>query len=309
MAQLQKLSIAVYLTLLFVPILVILLLFTVIHIILCYNIFHKKSWDKPVSAGWSGIIKLTFIGNFRREKIEGTKKKLYILFDYFVTSRFVRTIGLQCLSLWQSLIVTFWIAFLVKTADTCQHDIDCFDSEFNFIADCERLDGTNITIQCYKFELDFINGTGTAGGLLAIAVAVIYGQLSLQMWLKKKIIRSETQKQKRKFKIFLVLSAIVPLLVELIFLGISISMLLFSIIRNRTFSVVPKYVLAMFYLIPLIQFTTLPLCKRSGLNQYESDTKELVEEMINAPVIETDNEMENFKQRDFRTRFKRYTAF
>ncbi len=102
----------------------------------------------------------------------------------------MRNIALLCLSLWRSLIATFWITFIVNTSESCELGLDCFDYQFQHIEDCATFDFTNNSVQCYQIELDFINGTGTAGGLLAIAIAVIYGQLSMQVWLKKKMNKS-----------------------------------------------------------------------------------------------------------------------
>ena len=131
-----KYGLEVYLTLLFIPVLLVFLFFTTAQIISTIHNSRAKSWHKPVSAGWSGIIKVTFIGNFRREKIIGTNEKFYILFDYYVSPKFVRHIALLCLSLWQSLIISFWITFLVITSPSCQFGSDCFDNQFNFIENC-----------------------------------------------------------------------------------------------------------------------------------------------------------------------------
>ncbi len=65
--------------------------------------------------------------------------------------------------------------------------IDCFRAvSISKIEDCRDVDDFNDSIHCYEFQFDFINGAGTAGGVLAISVTILYGQLTAQMWLKKK---------------------------------------------------------------------------------------------------------------------------
>ncbi len=216
----------------------------------------------------------------------------------------MRNIALLCLSLWQSLIVTFWITFLVNTSESCELGLDCFDQQFQYIEDCATFDFTNNSVQCYQFELDFINGTGTAGGLLAIAIAVI--QLSMQVWLKKKIDRSLENVQ---YRILSTLSVFVPLSVEIVFLGLSVYNFLNSLVRRQSLAILPKYVLSMFYLIPLIQFTTLPLCRKPGLMREEEAGNDEENPGDDDNHSDSDTEVDLFHDRQLRTRFKRYTAF
>ncbi len=310
MVQVQQHGLAVYLSLLFIPVLCVFVLFNTAHIIRILCKYRTKSWDKPVSVGWSGIVKLTFMGSFRREKIKGTNEKFYILFGYFVSPKFVRNIAMLCLSLWQSLIVSFWITFLVETSCSCEFGLDCFDNRFNYIDDCGSFNFTHNSAQCYTFSLDFIAGSGTAGGLLAIALSVIYGQLSMQMWLKKKMDRSSNEKKKKKYKILSALSVFVPLSVEILFLALSLANLLYSVLYRQSLDSLPKDVLAFFYLFPLMQFTTLSLCRKPGLmsgEEVENDEEMMMND--DDHYISWEEEVDTFHNRQLKTRVKRYTAF
>ena len=107
----------------------------------------------------------------------------YFLFDYPVTPKYVRYIGLFAIVLWLSLLATFWLNFIIKVTSDCNVRIDCFLDGHKipkFQKDCDSVvdNSSLMQLHCYEFQSDLVNGAGTAGGLLAITVTILYGQLS-----------------------------------------------------------------------------------------------------------------------------------
>ena len=162
--------------------------------IIVYLIGNRKSWNKPVPAAWRAIINITLIGGLKTETTENGRKR-YFLFGHPVTPGYVRVIGVFAVALWLSLLATFW-NFIVKDTEECRNGIDCFFANKSRIKHCVLGDGFNKVIKCYEFQFDFINGAGTAGGLLAIIVTLLYGQVSAQAWLEKKKTKSENKHKK-----------------------------------------------------------------------------------------------------------------
>ena len=111
--------------------------------------------------------------------------------------------GIEAMAI--SIVATFWLNFMIKNTykiilqnntKECRNGIDCFFDNSSRIPDFCDVDSVNLRIQCYHF--DFINGAGTAGGVLAIAITTLYGQLTAQMWLKKNISKSESKQKIRR---------------------------------------------------------------------------------------------------------------
>ncbi len=231
------------------------------------GIVNRKSWNKPVTAAWRAIIDITLIGGLKSETTENGKKQ-YSLFGYPVTTAYVRAIGAFAIALWLSLLATFWLNFIIKVTEDCNKEIDCFTASGSPIEDCLLIglnDSHTQTVQCYEFEFDFISGAGTAGGLLAIAVTILYGQLTAQMWLKKKIAISKSKQKKKHFKILSILLGIVPLTLVIILLLLSV-IKFFDTFINRRYTGVPNYLNAFFYLIPLLILSSYPLYKKTRLS-------------------------------------------
>ena len=78
-----------------------------------------------------------------------------------------------------SIAATFWLNFMIKNTykiiqnntKECRNGIDCFFDNSSRIPDCRDVDSVNLRIQCYQF--DFVNGAGTAGGILAKTITII----------------------------------------------------------------------------------------------------------------------------------------
>ena len=124
---------------------------------------------------------------------------------------------------------------------------------------------TTLSILCNFNLTSLANGAGTAGGVLAISVTILYGQLTAQMWLKKKISESESKHKKRCFKASTCLLVVVPLAVSTIFLALSLYKYADSISKRR-FTAIPNYLNAIFYLSPLQILSFFPLYKKTRLS-------------------------------------------
>ena len=256
---------AVWMSILYAP--VVLLFATVMILHTTIVILTRKSLNKPVPAAWRAIIDITLIGGLKSETTENGKKR-YFLFGYPVTPVYVRSVGLFTMALWQSLLVTFWLNFIIEVTDECKNynGIYCFRAFSNSkIKDCHDIDSFNDSIHCYEFQFDFINGAGTAGGVLAIAITLLYGQLTAQMWLKKKI--SERSQHKRCFKASTYLLGVVSFVVATIVLLLGVYKF-FEPIRFGTFryTALPKYINTVFYIVPLQVISIYPLCKKTRLS-------------------------------------------
>ena len=255
---LQAHNFCLYLILLYAPV----VLLWVIDLIFPYvlMIVNGKSWNKPVTAAWRAIIDITLIGGLKSETTENGRKR-YSLYGYPVTRKYVRAIGTFAIALWLSLIATFWLNFIIEVTEECKIGVDCFfanTTPYN----CPGVDGFNEAIQCYEFKFDFINGAGTAGGLLAISVTILYGQLSAQIWLEKKIAIS---KKKKHFKILSILLGIVPLILSIILLLLSVIKFVDTLL-DRRFTAIPNYLNAFFYLLPILMLSSHPLYKNTRLS-------------------------------------------
>ncbi len=262
MAFFQGCDLWLYISLLYAPVGLLYVIYTCSIVIVT-----KKSWNKPVlriSAAWRAIIDITLIGGLKSETTEDGSKR-YFLFDYPVTPKYVRAIGVFTLGLWLSLLATFWLSFIIKITEDCNDGIDCFNASGFPIEDCRSIDSFNSSIQCYEFQFDFINGAGTAGGLLAISTTILYGQLTAQMWLKKKISKSKSKEKKRHLKALSYLLGIVPMTFELILLILSM-IKFFNATINRRVTAIPNYLNAVFYLTPLLTLSLHPLRKKTRLS-------------------------------------------
>ena len=255
---------AVWISILYAP--VVLLFVTVMILHTTIVILIRKSLNKPVPAAWRAIIDVTLIGGLKSETTENGRKR-YFLFGYPVTPKYVRSVGLFVVTLWLSLLVTFWVNFIIEVSDECKNGIACFFNNSSKISDCRDVDGFNDQIQCYEFQFDFIKGAGTAGGLLAIAITTLYGQLTAQMWLKKKILKSESIRKKRCFNALTYLLGIVLLVLMTLFLALSVFKFVMSFCTSYINATsIPDYINAIFYLFPLQSLSCYPLCKNTRLS-------------------------------------------
>ncbi len=203
-----------WMSILYIPVVLLFPTVMILHTIIV--ILTRKSLNNPVPAAWRAIIDITLIGGLKSETTEDGRKR-YFLFGYLVTPKYVRSVGFFMIALWQSILITFWLNFIIEVTDECRTRIHCFRAVSNDkIEDCHDIDSFNDSIHCYEFQFDFINGAGTAGGVLAISVTILYGQLTAQMWLNKKI--SERSQHKRCFKALTYLLGVVPFVVVTILL-------------------------------------------------------------------------------------------
>ncbi len=103
---------------------------------------------------------------------------------------------------------------------------------------------------CYEFQSDLVNGAGTAGGLLAITVTILYGQLSAQAWLEKKRSKSRRKRKKRCLKLLSYLLGVVPLV--FIALLTTLGVIKIALLNSESvFTALPNYLNVIFYLSPL----------------------------------------------------------
>ena len=204
----------IYICTVYIPVYVLYLIFPLAFGIASFCTVFTKSLNKPVAAAWRAIINITLLGGLKSETTENGRKQ-YFLFDYPVTPGYVRAIGIFTITLWISLLATFWLNFIIEVTEECRVGIDCFSTGINSsrIGHCCDVDGVNEAIQCYEFRFDFINGAGTAGGLLTIIVTILYGQLSAQAWLEKKKGKSKTKRKKMCYKALSILLGVIPLTV------------------------------------------------------------------------------------------------
>ena len=248
-----------WMSILYVPVVLLFPTVMILHTIIV--ILTRKSLNNPVPAAWRAIIDITLIGGLKSETTEDGRKR-YFLFGYLVTPKYVRSVGFFMIALWQSILITFWFNFIIEVTDECRTRIHCFRAVSNDkIEDCHDIDSFNDSIHCYEFQFDFINGAGTAGGVLAISVTILYGQLTAQMWLNKKI--SERSQHKRCFKASTCLLGVVPLVFVTIFLVLSAYIFIKS---TRYYTALPNYINAVFFIVPPQIISIYPLCKNTRLS-------------------------------------------
>ncbi len=263
-----------YLLALYLPVGLLFAIFMILYVTIITIISIRKSWNKPIPAVWRAIIDITFTGGLKTKTEDG--KIQYFLFDYPVTPMYVRSIGLFAISLWQSLLITFWLNFIIKVSDDCNNGACFFANDSKITTDClmesiRASQSSNSSITCYEFQFDFINGAGTAGGLLTISITIIYGQLSAQLWLRKKISKSSKRKYKKRwFKVsFYLLIGVVPLIV-------TTSLLVLGAIRflnsSNSSIVLPSYINAVIYLVPLQVISIFPLWNNRLFTDPEADS-------------------------------------
>ncbi len=256
-----------YYLVLYIPVGLLFVTFMVLHVTIVTIISIRKSWNKPIPAVWRAIIDITLTGGLKTKTEDG--KIQYFLFDYPVTPRYVRSIGLFVIALWQSLLITFWLSFIIKVTDGCNNGACFFGDGSKIKGDCliksifaSQSSNSSITITCYEFQFDFINGAGTAGGLLTIGITILYGQMSAQIWLRKKISKSIRKYKKRWLKLLSYLLGVVPLIVTTL-------LIIFGVItlynRSNPFTALLSYINAVFYLVPLQVISTYPLCTKTRL--------------------------------------------
>ncbi len=228
----------------------------------CVYTAVTRSWNKPVTVAWRAIINITFIGGLKSETNENGRKQ-YFLFDYPVTPRYVRTVGMFTIAIWVSLLATFWLNFTLKITEDCKNGVDCFLNGSTRVNDCLSL-GVYDSVQCYEIPLDFVNGAGTAGGLLAITVTVIYGQLNAQVWLEIKEAKSKNKHKKRCFKALSILPGVLPLTVMILILVLSI----IKVVCNSAlvFTSMINIINTILYIYPLLILSCHPICKKTRLS-------------------------------------------
>ena len=221
--------------------------------------------NKPVAAAWRAIINITLLGGLKSETTENGRKR-YFLFDYPVTPGYVRAVGIFTITLWISLLANFWLNFIIEVTEECRVGIDCFYNDSR-IDHCCDVDGVNEAIQCYEFQFDFINGAGTAGGLLAITVTILYGQLSAQAWLEKKKGNSKTKRKKICYKALFILLGAIPLTVGILLSVLSGIKIFSATVEAYSFwSLLGLQVKAVFNLVPLLVISSHPLFKKTRLS-------------------------------------------
>jgi len=249
----------VYMLLLYVPIAIAFSAWLIILIGTLLNNHCKNKWNEQLSSTRTGFIKLTFVGNLYQEKIEGTNKRRYIVFDYPVSPKVVRTLASICLKIWLAMFVSFWSTFLLEISHNCDITIDCFFGTNNsLVFSCESLDPLNVTdmVHCYKFELDLVNSLGNAGGLQGLLTGIIYGQLTIHIWLQKKISQATTA-DKRKWKALAVVLIIIPIVLGVIVLLLGLANFLFFFTVHN--SPVQDYIILLLFVITLLACASFPI--------------------------------------------------
>ncbi len=246
----SKIELAGYWTLLYAP--VFLLYLPYLSLFIVASVYQQKSKDDKIPAAQRALMDIALIGNLNTKTAEnGTKT--FFLFGYQVTTKYARIFGTYAIGLWLSILVIFWINFIVKVTDNCNNRIDCFMANRSRIEDCKLID-LNDPIQCYELEFDFINAAGRVGGLIAVNNAFLYGQLAAQMWLKKKFMTSKSQQNKWRLKSLCILLRAIPLIVVLSFFILTILKLIDTIIDKR-YDRLPTIINAIFYIFPLVSLS------------------------------------------------------
>ena len=101
----------VWMSILYVPVALLFAIIIILYTIIV--ILTRKSLNKPVPAAWRAIIDVTLIGGLKSETTENGRKR-YFLFGFLLTPAYVRTVGMFMMALWQSLLVTFWLNFIIE---------------------------------------------------------------------------------------------------------------------------------------------------------------------------------------------------
>ena len=255
-----------YIGLLYIPVYFLYVIFVIVTIISAFYTLFTKSWNKPVTAAWRAIVNITLLGRLKSEAAENGRKR-YSLFDYPVTPGYVRAIGIFAIVLWISLLANFWMNSIIEVTEECRNGIDCFFA-YNRSRIDRCCDVVNEVIQCYELQLDFIKGAETAGGLLAITVTILYGQLSAQAWLEKKKGTSKTKCKRVCFKALSILLGFIPLAVINLFSMLSAMksvIKIFSgdyVIWSQCYPMFKNF----FNLSPLLIISSYPLFKKTRLS-------------------------------------------
>lgn len=86
------------------------------------------------------------------------------------------------------MFTAFWSKFLVKFSNICDSAFDCFSIGLGQVENCRTIDTLNVTlaVQCYRIQLDLINAAAKAGGIQGLITTLMYGSVTLSMWVKKK---------------------------------------------------------------------------------------------------------------------------
>lgn len=286
----QKLPRDFYLIFLYAPLVLAYLSWyltvSILFIISCQN---KSLKHKPVSPYWSGLLKFTFIGSLRRERI-GPNKKRYKFFSYPVTPLFVRTLVPITLFVWLNMFVAFWTIFLIKSTDSCDKDFDCFHFNKSLIENCKLVD---ISVLCYRVQFDIIRAAGTAGGIQGLMIILVYGLVIMYMWFHKKLARAPVNKKNRWILIAIILIAI-PFLFEMLLLAIDIA-IVFTPGPNLLddSSAITDFILRTLFLTTILIVTLFPLrlIKDSSKLEFDANTTEK-EDIENGLFIENLSGME-----------------
>ena len=255
-----------YIYVLYIPVYVLYFIFPIAIISASVCTVFTTSLNRPVAAAWRAIINITLLGGLKSETTENGRKR-YSLFDYPVTPGYVRAVGIFTIALWISLLATFWLNFIIEVTEECRVGIDCFSTGKNSsrIGHCCDVDGVNEAIHCYEFQFDFINGAGTAGGLLTITVTILYGQLSAQAWLETKKGKSKTKRKKMCYKALFILLGAIPLTVVILLNVLSV-IKIFNAGGDDFWSQLSPLFKAVFNLFPLLIISSHPLFKKTRLS-------------------------------------------
>ncbi len=291
MAFFSEIDLASYQILLYAPVVLMYVVYMIVLLpcIVVYKIRSKKSQKKEkIPAAWRALIDITLIGGLKTKTAEDGTKQFY-LFGHQVTTKYVRIFGTHIIGLRLSVLVTFWLNFIIKITENCNNAIDCFFGNGSRIDDCNYIDRFDDPIQCYEIELDIINAAGRVGGLIAINTALLYGLLAAQLWLRKKIPRSRSQQKRICLTSLFVLLRVIPIVVLLILFALSIFKFWESI-SNQRFVAVPQYINTVLYLTPLLVLSLQSLSKKV----HTSDTRRTVQTQIIIFVLMIEREHTRF---------------
>jgi len=249
----------VYFTLLYVPIGLAFVIWLAILVGTVLFSQCKKLWNKPVPSILTGSIKFTFIGNLFQEEIGGTNTRRYVVFNYTVSPRLVRTLGSISFMIWLSMFVSFWSTFLLGISHSCVSNIDCFFTNNNSLVDsCETVDPSSAidAVYCFTFNLALINALGNAGGLQTLLTSIIHGQLAMYIWLKKRLSQTKVT-NKYKWKILAVFLILVPFALGLIVIALGI--VNFVLLFREHNTPIQDYIILLLFVLTLLACTSLPL--------------------------------------------------
>ena len=154
----------------------------------CRRVSESDCCDKDSnSLFWSavcGTVKLLYGNNIKEIK---PNTNIYSLNGFILYKRGLLYPLIVVIFVLNSSGIAFWNQFLVDSSSQCDPQMDCFAfnasgsiQESPLMNNCSDYgEDDNYTIECYRFSLRYIDALGSAGGVMALAKAVLSIQTSL----------------------------------------------------------------------------------------------------------------------------------